>query len=166
MRVQAVGISAVFHCSTLRCVNHYEVTSYVRDGPVTRKLRECASEKLCTAEESLKVAETFHHVTSHMTFLEQCQVVVFIADDLGFLGARESRPHDRALSSPRHCLDAHWNDRKKAWRVPTEHLSRGRQSWARKTQNRNVQIRNLAVSVFRFAIKDSWGANSFGRSAA
>ena len=33
-----------------------------------------------------------------------------------------------------------------AWRVPTEHLSRGRQSWARKTQNRNVQICNLAVS--------------------
>ena len=36
--------------------------------------------------------------------------------------------------------------KKKAWRFPTEHLSRERQSWARKTQNRNVQIRNLAVS--------------------
>ena len=43
---------------------------------------------------------------SHLK-IEQCQVEVFIADDLGFLGPRESRPHDRALSAPRHCLDAH-----------------------------------------------------------
>ena len=34
---------------------------------------------------------------------------------------------------------------KKAWRVPTEHLSRRTESWARKPQIRNVQIRNLAV---------------------
>ena len=80
--------------------------------------------------------------------LRAVPVVVFIVDALGFWGARESRSHDRALSAPRHCSDAHSNDRKKAWRVPTEHLSRERQSWARKTQNRNVQIRNLAVSVY------------------
>ena len=80
----------------------------------------------------------------------------------GVLGARESRPHDRALSAPRHCLDAHSNDRKKAWRVPTEHLSRERQSWARKTQNRNVQICNLAVSGSNWEIANG-GAKRIAR---
>ena len=38
---------------------------------------------------------------------EQCHMVVSIADDLGFLGPPPlSRPRDRTLSAPRHCLDA------------------------------------------------------------
>ena len=37
---------------------------------------------------------------------QQCRMVVFAADDLGFFGAQGSGPRDRALSAPRHCLDA------------------------------------------------------------
>ena len=37
---------------------------------------------------------------------EQCQMVVFVADDFGFFGARDSGPRDRALCAPRHSLDA------------------------------------------------------------
>ena len=95
---------------------------------------------------SVRISGVFSRHLLRGSNFEQCQVVVFIADDLGFWGPGSPDLMTELCPAPRHCLDAHQNDTKKAWRVPTEHLSRGRQSWARKTQNRNVQIRNLAVS--------------------
>ena len=44
----------------------------------------------------------------------------------GVFGARESRPHDRALSAPRHCLDALFNDRKKRRGASPQSTCRGK----------------------------------------
>ena len=64
--------------------------------------------------------------------------VLFIADDLGF-EAHESRPLYRAFQ---HQNTVH------ALEIPTEHLPHRTESWARKHQICNVQIRNLAVLGF------------------
>ena len=57
----------------------------------------------------------------------------------GVLGAWDSGVRPKTLLR---CLRSH---QEKAWRVPTEHLSRRTESWPGRPRIRNVQIRNLAV---------------------
>ena len=64
-------------------------------------------------------------------------MVVFVADALGFFGAWDCGPRDRALSAPRHCFRCLAN--------PQSTCRAERNPGPRKPQNRNVQIRNLAV---------------------
>ena len=77
------------------------------------------------------------------TTSEQCHMVVFVADDLGFFAAQDSRPRDRALSIPRHCLDAQTTDRGK--NVTRPHRAPVTRILGPENQIRNVRIQNLAV---------------------
>ena len=83
---------------------------------------------------------------------EQCHMVVFIPDDLRFLGPGIANlvtelclPQDTAYML-RKVIE------KKAWRVPTEHLSRRAESWARKTPR---SVRSKSVTWQSLTIADN-----------
>ena len=75
--------------------------------------------------------------------------------------ARDSGPRDRALSAPRHCLDAYKNDREKG--VTRPHRAPVAQNGILVPENiqiRNVQIRTLAVLDFLAQIEHEKSSRS------